>query len=74
MLFDLYRPIVYSVLVIITAGICFFLSTTVAPALDTNAPFTCPVSNALQTLMNVRWSHFQFSLIPLVACYQSRTL
>jgi len=64
MLFDLYRPIAYSTLVILAAGIFFFLSTTVAPALDTNAPFTCPVSNALQTLINIQWSQLEFTLNP----------
>jgi hypothetical protein len=61
MLFDLYRPISYPTLVILAAGICFF-STTVTPALDANAPFNCPVTNALQTLS--RWFYLQLSLIP----------
>jgi len=64
MLFNLSRPIAYPTLAILVAGVCFFLSTMVAHSLDTNAPFTCPVSNALQTLINIRWSHLQFSPVP----------
>ena len=64
MLFNLYRPIAYPTLVILAFGTCFFVSTTVAPTLDPSAPFTCPVSNTLQSLIHNRWSYFQFSAIP----------
>ena len=56
MLFDLYRPTAYPTVTILLAAFFFYLSTTVVSALDTNAPFTSPLSRALQVLINIRWS------------------
>ena len=56
MLFDLHRPTAYFTLVILGTGMLFYLSTSVISALDTNAPFTSPVSKALRVLIDMRWS------------------
>jgi hypothetical protein len=53
LLFDLHRPTAYSTLVIFAAGVCFYFCTSVVSALDTNAPFTSPLSRALEVLL--RW-------------------
>jgi hypothetical protein len=51
LLFNLHRPTAYSTLVIFSAGVCFYLFTTVVSTFDTNAPFTSPLSRALQALL-----------------------
>ena len=69
-LFDLHRPTAYSTLVIFAAGICLYLCATVISALDTSAPFTSPLSRALQELIQRSRSSRVFSIVLL--CFKWR--
>jgi hypothetical protein len=51
LLFNLHRPTAYSTLVVFAAGVCFYLFTTLVSTFDANAPFTSPLSRALQALL-----------------------
>jgi hypothetical protein len=51
LLFNLHRPTAYSTLVVFAAGVFVYVCTAVVSALDTNAPFTSPLSSTLQTLL-----------------------
>jgi hypothetical protein len=51
LLFNLHRPTAYSTLVVFAAGVCFYFFTTVVSTFDASAPFTSPLSRALQALL-----------------------
>jgi hypothetical protein len=63
LLFDLHRPTAYSTLVIFAAGVCFYFSTTIISTFDANAPFTSPLSRALQVLLRQFRSRWVPSII-----------
>jgi len=50
-LFNLHLPTAYSTLTILGSAFCFYFCTTVISVLDTHAPFTSPLSRALQALI-----------------------
>jgi hypothetical protein len=51
LLFNLHHPTAYTTLAIFAAAICFYFCTSVVSALDTNAPFTSPLSRGLKALL-----------------------
>jgi hypothetical protein len=51
LLFNLHHPTAYTTLAIFAAGVCFYFCTSVVSAFDTNAPFTSPLSRALEALL-----------------------
>jgi hypothetical protein len=53
LLFDLHHPTAYTTLAIFAAAVCFYFCTSVASALDKNAPFTSPLSRALEALCSL---------------------
>jgi hypothetical protein len=51
LLFNLHHPTAYTTLAIFAAAVCFYFCTSVVSALDTSAPFTSPLSRALEALL-----------------------
>jgi hypothetical protein len=55
LLFNLHHPTAYTTLAIFAVAVCFYFWTGVVSALDKNAPFTSPLSRALEELLRHLW-------------------
>jgi hypothetical protein len=70
LLFNLHRPIAYSTTALFAAGLCFYFCTSLVSALDTNAPFTSPLSRALEPLLQ-QWYQFGVRVCGIIAGHLS---